>query len=191
MSDQSFDFGPPPPRREPRQFEPPPWEREQFERHKREQAERDAQEKLLAEQEAARAAEQPVAQGAEPEHATAGPMPGPASAPEVAAGSGQSPTAPSEAKRAVDEKEVALLMIGLRAEESPVLEGAWVVNVVAGAVVALVGLASSIWGVAAMARKGMPVAGTFGGLVLLTFGLGFLGLGGWLVFKALRQRGVL
>ena len=179
MSDQGFDFGPPPPKREARQFEPPPWEREQFERHHREQEEREraaqeARDKVLAEQEAARAAEQSAT---EPETALGGEC--------------ENAGPPESAKAEVDEKQVALMMLGLRAEEPVVLEGAWLVNLVAGVVVGLVGFASLIWGIAALARKGMPAAGTLGGFVLLAFGVGFLGVGGWLVFKALRQRGVL
>jgi hypothetical protein len=103
----------------------------------------------------------------------------------------QAVAAPAGPHAEVDEKQVALMMIDLRAEEPPALEGAWAVNVTAGVVVAMVGVASAIWGAAALARKGMPAAGTLGGLLLLGFGLGFLGLGSWLIFKALRQRGVL
>lgn len=185
MSDQGFDFGPPPPRREARQFEPPPWEREQFERHKREQAEleaaaEEARAKVLAEQ--AALAAQAAAENLE--------QPAPA---EAAPSTGNEQASPStESPRAeVDDKQVAMMMMDLRAEEPAALEGAWVVNLAAGIVVALVGFASGVWGVAALSKPGLPAAGRLGGFILLGFGLGFLGVGGWLIFKALRQRGVL
>jgi hypothetical protein len=188
VSDQGFDFGPPPSKREARPFEPPPWERDQFEQHRREQAEREAaaqaaRDQVLAEQEAASLAEQgveipaaAVADGVQPE---------------AAGESEQAPASDAAPRAEVDDKQVALLMLGLRAEEPRALEGAWVVNLAAGAVVAMVGFASGIWGAIALSKRGMPVAGTLGAFVLLAFGLGFLGVGGWLIFKALRQRGVL
>jgi hypothetical protein len=192
VSDQGFDFRPPSERREARQFEPPPWEREQFEKQKREQAEREAaaeaaRAKVLAQQEAEQAAEKPDdtlgigAATAARETAGAGVV-----------GAAEAGKASPEAHKAeIDEKQVALMMLDLRAEEPPALEGVWVVNMTAGVIVMLVGFASTIWGATALARRGLPVAATLGGFILLAFGLGFLGLGGWLIFKALRQRGVL
>jgi len=192
VSDQGFDFRPPSERREAKQFEPPPWERDQFERHKREQAEREAaaeaaRAQVLAQQEAAQAAEESAGLTESGAAVTGG------DAPETGAiGSGGVVRASEAAPEAeIDEKQVALMMLDLRAEEPPALEGAWVVNLAAGLIVALVGFASSIWGGVALSRRGLPVAGTLGGFILLAFGLGFLGLGGWLIFKALRQRGVL
>jgi hypothetical protein len=192
VSDQGFDFGPTPPRREARPFEPPPWERDQFERHKREQAEREAAAEaaraaVLVEQEAARSAEQAAgpAAGAKPSS-----IPDQGEAKAASGGQEARPATPAP-KAEVDEKQVAAMLVGLRAEEPVELEGAWVVNLAAGGVVALIGFASAIWGVTALTKKGLPAAGTLGGLVLLGFGLGFLGIGGWLVFKVLRQRGVL
>jgi hypothetical protein len=189
VSDQGFDFGPTPPRREARQFEPPPWERDQFERNKREIAEREAaaqeaRAKVVAEEEAALVAQQMA------DAATAEASAGAGAARTLGEGAAAQPETPAP-KAEIDEKQVAMMMLGLRAEEPPALEGAWVVNLVAGGVVALIGFASAIWGVTALARKGLPAAGTLGGVILLGFGLGFLGVGGWLVFKALRQRGVL
>jgi hypothetical protein len=190
VSDQGFDFGPTPPRREARQFEPPPWEREQFERHKREQAESEAaaeaaRAKVLAEQEAARPVEQATESAAEPSS-----IPDQGEA-EAARKGQEAQPATAAPKAEVDEKQVAAMLVGLRAEEPVALEGAWAVNLAAGGVVALIGFASAIWGVTALMKKGLPAAGTLGGLVLLGFGLGFLGIGSWLVFKVLRQRGVL
>jgi hypothetical protein len=96
---------------------------------------------------------------------------------------------PEAAKRPVDEKQVEVMMLELKAEEPAALEGAWKVATAAGVVVALVGAVLGIWGAAAVARLGP--AGVLGGMVLVLFGLAFVGIGGWLVFRALRQRGVL
>jgi hypothetical protein len=192
VSDQGFDFRPPSERREARQFEPPPWERDQFERQKREQAEREAaaetaRAQVLAQQEAARAAQE-AAGLSEPTAATTA---GESSETGAIGSDGEVGASEAAPKAEIDERQVALMMLDLRAEEPPALEGAWVVNMAAGLIVALVGFASSIWGGVALARRGLPVAGTLGGFILLAFGLGFLGLGSWLIFKALRQRGVL
>lgn len=199
MSDQGFDFGPPPPKREARRFEPPPWEREQFERQAREQAEREAaaqeaRARVLAEEEAARAAdrqtENPSATGGAEVGGPVAVMAAMVPQPETGAAAGDAePTAPAYATE-VDEKQVAIMMLGLRAEEPAALESAWVINLAAGSVVVLVGFAVGVWGGAALARPGLPPAGTLGGVVLLGFGLGFMGIGAWLIFKALRQRGV-
>jgi len=49
-----------------------------------------------------------------------------------------------------------------------------------------------IWGVFAMfATKRTGVVGSLGGGVLVVFGLIFFGVGAWMAFRALRQRGVL
>jgi len=200
VSDEGFDFQPPPPRREARRFEPPPWERDAFERHAREQAEREAaaqeaRAKVLAEEESARAAEAAEgaqASAAEPDEAVVARLATEAPRDTVVAPATEvSQPAASAQKAEVDEKQVAVLMLGLRAEEPAALEGVWVVSMAAGGVVALIGFAALIWGGAALARPGLPAAGTLGGVVLLGLGLGFLGVGAWLIFRALQQRGVL
>ncbi|MDR3687574.1 MAG: hypothetical protein P4L93_11520 [Coriobacteriia bacterium] len=192
MSDQGFDFRPPSERREARRFEPPPWERDQFEQRAREQAEREAaaevaRAEVLAQQEAARAAEQ----AAEPPEPKSGAIAGESVEGEALQQGAELRTSAEAHTAELDEKQVALMMLDLRAEEPPALEGAWVVSMAAGLIVALIGFASAIWGGVALSKRGLPVAGTLGGFILLAFGLGFLGLGGWLVFQALRQQGVL
>lgn len=208
MSQDGFEFGPPPPRREPRQFEPPPWERDQFERHARERAER---EKARLEAEAARQSAEAVAQGQAAGEGTgadanAEQAENPGASPPGARASAERPRAhvndPTAAgARAqpagdlklagtpVDEKQVELMMLELKAEEPTALKGAWMVAVGAGIFMALVGIVIGILGAAAMARVGR--AGWFGEMVVVTFGLAFVGIGAWLVYGALRQRGVL
>jgi hypothetical protein len=181
VSDDGFDFGGPPERREARRFEPPPWEREQFERHERERAEREKREKesALAQLEALGEATQvvPAEAAIEPPAVTA---------PDEAAAK---PAGESADKPAVDEKQLEMMMFELKASEPPVLSQVWMVQLGAGIVVALIGIVILVWGIAAFARVGSP-AGP-GASVLVLFGLGFAGVGGWLIFSALRQRGVL
>jgi hypothetical protein len=168
VSEDGFDFGPSPPRREARRFEPPPWELEQFECRAREQAER---EKVSPEAVGSEAAGNP------------GEGPGDDTAEEA------SRDTESGTKAQIDEKQVAMMMLELRTEEPPTLTGVWMVILGAGVVVAFVGVVVAIWGVLALVRLGRT--GALGGMVLLVFGLTFAGIGGGLIYKALRQRGVL
>jgi hypothetical protein len=181
VSDDGFDFGGPPERREARRFEPPPWERDQFERHAREQAEREKREKelALAQLEALGEATQVVPPEVEVEPAAV------VAADEATAEPAETPAD----KPVVDEKQLEMMMLELKATEPPVLSQVWMVQLGAGIVVALIGIVIMVWGIAAFARVGGP-AGP-GASVLVLFGLGFAGVGGWLVFSALRQRGVL
>lgn len=205
MSDGGFDFRPPPPRREARRFEPPPWERDQFEKLARERAEQEKAELDAALAAAEIAAAARPAQEADP---ASGPTPE-----EVQSGSPQAgveraaegeidrgPVAAAEAKAAavlevpkveLDDKQVALMMLDLRAEEPVSLQAAWAVNLGAGGIVGLVGLVIGVWGIVALANRNLGTTGTLGGMVLVAFGVGFVAIGGWLIYKALRQRGVL
>jgi hypothetical protein len=168
VSDPGFDFRPPSPRRVPRRFEPPPWERDQFEKRAREQAEREKAEKeaLLAAQEAERAGQ-----------------PGPQDS-QVAEN-----TAPATER--LDEKQVDLMMLTLRAEESENIGTVWLVGLSAGVLVGLIGIATVIWGAAALLNRKLGSVGTQGGMVLVVFGLTFVSIGGWAIYRSLRQRGVL
>ena len=178
MSDEDLRF-PPPTRRDPAKFEPPPWEREQFD----ELAKARGEQELIpvpetdeppaipvAEQiaTAVREAETPEAAG------TASPMGGHADRP------------------AIDPKRVEVMLMGLRAEEPRPEEAYWVGTTGAGVVSALIGTAITTWGILAfvkLARSG--VSGVALASVLTLFGLGFTGGGVWLVFRTMRQRGVL
>jgi hypothetical protein len=192
VSDDGFDFGPAPPRREVRQFEIPPWEREQFERHAREQAERDkalrdAQETAWPQggtgsDEGSGGSADEGLPGQKPDGGSREPG-------EPQTGRPTGSGAASATKTQVDEKQVAMMMLELRTEEPPTLTNTWAVILGAGVVLGLVGLVVAIWGVVALVRLGRM--GALGGSVLMVFGLTFAGIGGGLIFKALRQRGVL
>lgn len=199
MSDKGFDFQPPPPRRQPRQFEPPPWEKDQFEQLARERAEQERLEQeaaLAAQAETERAAAEQSAQnealGSAEQAAGVAPAGGDDGAPaDEAVAVGAEGQSTAEPRAVLDERQVELLMLGLREEEPEPLAGMWLVGLAAGAVVVLVGLAISVWGTAAMFNSKLGSTGKFGGTVLVVFGLAFVGVGGWLVYGALRQRGVL
>jgi hypothetical protein len=185
VSDQGFDFQGPPPRRQPRPFEPPPWEKDQFEQRAREQAERERAEKeaagVAAEAQAA-ALEQPAPEGSAAVEADR---------PTPQQGSDGQARPSTGAKAALDERQVELMMLGLREEEPKTLSKAWFVSFVAGAIVGLVGLTITVWGAAALFNSKLGEAGKLGGMVMVVFGLAFFGIGGWLIYGALRQRGVL
>jgi len=186
-----FDFRPPPPRREARRFEPPPWEREQFERLARERAEQEAAERELAAKLAADGAAR------EPESAeTSADAPARAVAAEQVADvpsapASSAPPASAGPKPELDEKHVARLMLELRAEEPRLLTGAWMVGLGSGLVLALAGFVLAAWGGFALSNSRLGQLGKLGGGILIVFGIGFVGTGGWLIFRALRQRGVL
>jgi hypothetical protein len=198
VSDKGFDFQPPPPRRQPREFEPPPWEKDQFEQLARERAEQERIEReaaLVAQAEAEKAASEHSAE----EDAGAGEQVAQAALPQSDGSTGVAETAPAgvedqpaaEPRAVLDERQVELLLLGLREEEPETLAGMWLVSSVAGAVVVVVGLAIGLWGTAAMFNRSLGSTGKLGGTVLVVFGLAFVGVGGWLVYRALRQRGVL
>lgn len=170
MSDQGFDFQQEPPRREPRRFEPPPWEKELFEQQERERAELERQER------------EAVAETVTEEKP-------PTTSETVSAAQPGSPEQ-SPPKGQLDQKQVELMFVELRAEEPDPLARVWVVNAAAGAVLALIGLSVVAWGATALSKH-LGTTGTLGGMVMVVFGLAFVGIGGWLVFKGLRQRGVL
>ena len=201
MSDQDFNFRPQPPRREVKPFEPPPWEKEQFERLAKERATQEA-----AQQAAAEAMIERLQQEVEtaPGQTTGTEMPVAAVEEEVARVStplnGAEDAGPKAAlPRAgaaqtggqVDEARLAEMMMGLRAEEPPELTGAWAVALGSAIVLAAVGIVLLIWGIVALTRPNMGPIGTMGGMVLLAFGLIFMGACVWLGLRTLRQRGVL
>jgi hypothetical protein len=198
VSDKGFDFQPPPPRRQPRQFEPPPWEKTQFEQHARERAEQERIEReaaLAAQDEADKAASEKFVE----EDAGAGEEVAQAASSESEGSTAVAESAPTDIEEqpvagprtVLDERQVDLLLLGLREEEPETLAGLWLVSLVANVVVMLVGLVISMWGTAAMVNTRLGSTGKLGGAVLVVFGLAFVGVGGWLVYGALRQRGVL
>lgn len=181
MSDQDFNFSPPPRREAKKAFEPPPWEQDQFE----ELARRKEEEKSVAE--IAVSLESPT-QGAPSEEPVA--QDGPIGTAYEPAGSPRGETAPAVAEE--EELRIETMMLGLRNEEPPFGTQLWKFAIAAGAVLVAVGIVIVVWGVFAISAASRTGAlGSLGGGVLVIFGLGFAGLGGWIALKTLRQQGVL
>ncbi len=167
MSDENgFDFRRPGERREPKRFEPPPWERDAFEEIGQRKAEPEA--------------------GAE--RAPVGAPPA-AVKPEVSAP--RITVAPSRGE-GVDEATLIELLAGLAAEEPPAKRTFF--GVAMGSALLLVALGSVllIWAIAALMSAGRTgLTGTYAGAGLGLFGVGFIAGGVWLGYQALKRRGVL
>ena len=187
MSDQDFNFNPPP-RREPKKpFEPPPWEQEQFEDlARRREQQRASQEPLMTDAGIEAVAEEPIGPASQEAPAVA-PQPTGAGAP------GEPPAdTPKRKVPAEDDPRVEAMMAVLRSEEPAFGAEMWKGSVAAGFVLALVGVVLVVWGVfAASVAKRTGMLGLLGGGILVVFGLLFTGVGVWLVYRTLRQRGVL
>jgi len=91
-----------------------------------------------------------------------------------------------------EDPRVEAMMAGLRNEEPSFGTDLWRISAGAGVVLASVGAVLLIWGVFAIwaARRAGP-AGLLGGGILAVFGFAFLGVGVWMAYRVLRQRGVL
>jgi hypothetical protein len=185
VSDQDFNFHPPERREAKKVFEPPPWEQDQFD----ELARRKEAEKTAAELEAGAASEElPAAEAPEQGSPVAAPL-------DQAAEPAPASTAVEPAHEAaieVDDPRIEAMLVGLRREEPPFGTQMWKVALAAGAVLASVGAVLMVWGLFALAaarRAGATSA--LGGGILVVFGLGFIGVGGWMAYRTLRQQGVL
>lgn len=181
VSDEDLRF-PPVIRREPAKFEPPPWERDQFEELAKARVEPQPTEETVPQDPPA------PAQGAAEQVVEAVREASQRDSAEVeSAKAGEKATQPP-----IDDKRLEVMMMGLRAEEPRPEEVYWKVTMVAGVICTVIGLAISTWAIVAFATlskagaKGMTLAS-----VLMLFGLGFAGGGGWLVLKTLREQGVL
>lgn len=177
MSDGGFDFSKAPERREPKPFEPPPWEREAFEDLKRR---RENQVPV---------AEVPAADEVKVEPPVETPVR------EVAAPVESEPAAKSGPKTeaaALDEAKVLEMLAGLAGEEPDLRKATRWVAFTAALALGSLGTVLLVWGMAAIVGlrdKGMT--GMFGGAILLMFGAGFVGSAVWLVYRTIKRQGVL
>jgi len=180
VGDQGFNFSTPPRREAKKPFEPPPWEQDQFE----ELARRKEREVPLAEKD--ESSEGVEEQGSEPALLAAGGqtvVQDPTREPAPKAGPG---TAADEDLR------VEQMLLVLKNEEPPFGAQIWRFAVAAAAVLGAVGVLMLIWGVVAIVGASRSGAmGWLGGGILVAFGIGFVGVGGWIAFRTLRQQGVL
>ena len=181
-SDGDIHF-PPGQRRDKPTFEPPPWERDQFEELAKQKAEA---EQAQAEADAALAASRSRT-------GRAGRRGGPgADRGGRSTGRHRRTEWQGVEKPELDPKHVEVLMMGLRSEEPRPEEAYWKISMFAGVTSALIGLVVTTWGVVALATPKQPGIGPFMLVtMLLVFGVGFMAGGAWVVFNSLRQRGVL
>jgi hypothetical protein len=160
-----------------RGFEPPPWEREQFEELARRRAAAEADEAVVARAESQDAAQAPAGEDTPPSTVV-------------------SPAASAEApgpREAVDERAVTAMLMELSAEEGPTLApvrqaGKVFAGIVGGAGAAMVILAIATGVRAVTAETGADVAGT-GAAFIAVFGLLALGAAAWLWVRADRSQG--
>jgi hypothetical protein len=180
VDDQGFDFRRSEPRREPKAFEPPPWEAEAFEQLKAVRPEQEEPEaepgpelKEAPAEEAGPAADATSAEGAQ------------ASA--AAASKEEAPAASLE-----DDERVAQMFARLSIEERGSTELTAQVAYVAGSVVGAIGLIFAVWGVVLTVMAGPESrAATMGAELLVFLGLGLIAVAVWMIVRTLRQRGVL
>jgi len=93
---------------------------------------------------------------------------------------------------AEEELRIEAMLLGLKDEEPDFGTELWKASVAAGAILVAVGAVLTVWGVfATAAARKTGVTGLLGGGILVVFGIGFAGVGGWMAFRILRQRGVL
>ena len=159
--------------RHPREFEPPPWERDQFDELRRRR-------------------ELEQAQSDEAASAAGEAQPPPGAAPEPAAGPGGGRASRVRADGLErDQAEVDLMMLELASEEPDVAQPFRRAGMVIAAIVALVGFAIVVAGIAALVVQGARggVMGGLAGAVVIVFGALLMAGGGWLTILALRQRG--
>lgn len=172
-------------RRDPRSFEPPPWEQAQFQE--------------LAKLKTA----EPVVTPEEPQvHATIADAdtslitPGavadeviePQSPPTEAAG----PIQTGDSGSAVDEAAMLEMMAKLAADEPPVVQSIWQLAIIASTVLGSIGLMMVVFGAVGLARTARTgLTAVLGGSTLISFGIGMIALAVWMAVRTLKQRGVL
>lgn len=170
MDDQGFDFRKSPERREPKRFEPPPWERDAF------------------------PAKEPEERGGElPVEA---PVEAPVTAPvEEPVEQVSAEKVPSQAENVPSEAEMIELLAGLAQEEpdtSRVITNATLASVIG---LTAFGMVLLVWGMAAFVRAGAAAAGAglarTGAATMGIFGAGFIASAMWLLYRLMKQRGVL
>jgi hypothetical protein len=177
VDDQDFEFRVPTEKRAARPFEPPPWEKSAFDELEKRRQEPGPEEEArgIAESETIAADAVPAAAGAkaEPDFVhTSGDV--------VSTGGG------------IPESKVVEMMAGLAAEEPRPHESYWSVALAVSLVLVAIGAVLLIWGVAALVSSSTTGwIGQLTGTGLGLFGTFFIGMGLWLLYRTLRQRGVL
>jgi hypothetical protein len=168
-------------RRDKPKFEPPPWERDLFDETSK-----------------SKQVEEPITQGAAPATEPAKVENEPARMTDLSATLSEVQLAEPEEdagepeRPKLDDNQVEVLLMGLRAEEPRPENIFRRVTVIAGVVSSLIGLALVTWGFIALATPKQSGSGTaFLVGMLLLFGFALIGGGAWVVYTSLRQQGVL
>lgn len=171
-----------PDRRAPKAFEPPPWEREQFDEL--------AKNKQAEEAEATPPpgpGDLPAEEAPEPADAK---EPGQWTAEPVASGGSVDPRTESSAK--VDDAALVEMMATLAAEEPPATQGLWQLGVIVAVGIGALGLMMLVIGAVGLSKTADsgPI-GVLGGTILVGFGIGMIAIAVWMTVRTLKQRGVL
>jgi len=175
---------PPKQRRDKPLFEPPPWERDQF---KQREIREGLGPELVQKTADAVATEKSVGTGTPAGFSQALQQETP-----IAPNSESEQVVVEAEKPELDPRHLELLMMGLRSEEPQAREMYWKASVLSGVVMTLVGLVMAVWGlIALVSTKRGSTAPVLIAAALLVFGIGFLAAGFWVVFRTLRQQGVL
>lgn len=171
-------------KREAGQFEPPPWEREQFEELRRRRQEQERLEQLAASEVVPE--EQPPGTELQPAETA---RDAEVSQEDVASDQ-RMKEKPS--REGTDEKMMAAMLLQLQAEEPARNEALWKIGIVFSVGATAIGLVLLTWGIVAMVRTGsLGATGVVGSTILMAFGGLFVGLGIWTAVRSLKQRGVL
>lgn len=167
--------------REPRRFEPPPWEQEEAP----EGTSQEEAEELAAE-------ERQLGEGAEEAGAEEEP---PSEEPEPPAVKGSAEGPVEEVEPSVEDSaeggEVEAMFAELKTEEESGSEDYFKLSLVMIVIVAAIGLVTAISGIVLAFRSGGSPTGALLALVLIATGLGFVAIGLRLLYKTYRQRGAL
>lgn len=149
-----------PQRRQPKQFQPPPWEIANEVAEKSFSAERET-ESLTETREVVAVGES----------------------------SSADPPAKKE-KASLEDPRFVELFAQLSVEEAVPNRQLWKAGVLSGLVLGSVGMMMLVWGVVATARTAQAgVAGMTGGAILVGFGMSFIGFSVWVIIRSLKQRG--
>lgn len=175
--DGDFDFRRPPERREPKKFEPPPWEKEAFPERYRDEPD---------------AGQQPIAQAGTPgpgDEPAGEERDGAATTDAVAAGPGVSES--ETPAQGPSEAEVLEMMAGLSSEEPDVRGAITTVTIATSIVVGALGMVLIVWAMAAFVRAGAVEQGAgiarTGAVTMGVFGVGFVSAAAWMLYRLVRR----
>lgn len=178
MTDQGFDFRGAPERRPPKQFEPPPWERDAFEELQRQRAAEEVAE-------AAHELEAELEAPGEPE---------PSASEAVVEPEPMAPQGEQE-RKGPSEAEVIELLSDLAREEPDPRAPAMKVTIGASLFLMPLGIMLVAWGVVAFVKANAAFANAgvarTGAATMMFFGAGFIASAFWLIYRLMKQRGVL